>query len=153
MQRLASRLTGVNWPSPRLVQCCCFWQGVSISARSKTISRTSSDRWRTMKPAIHIEDLGKVYRVRKTDQPTYRSLRETLSNIGLAAIRRWRYRAEKRRQEEFWALRDVSFAINPGEVVGLVGRNGAGKSTLLKILSRITKPSRGTVELRGRVGS
>jgi lipopolysaccharide transport system ATP-binding protein len=106
-----------------------------------------------MKPAIHIEDLGKVYRVRKNDQPNYRSLRETLSNIGLAAIHRWRYRAEKRRQEDFWALRGVSFAINPGEVVGIVGRNGAGKSTLLKILSRITKPSRGTVELRGRVGS
>ena len=56
-------------------------------------------------------------------------------------------------EETFWALKDVSFEVKQGEVVGLIGRNGAGKSTLLKILSRITKPSGGCVKIRGRVGS
>src|SRR5438876_4038184 len=106
-----------------------------------------------MHQAIRIKDLGKAYRVWKTNQPNYRSLRETLSEIGLAPIRHWRYGAEKRRREEFWALRDVSCEIDSGEVVGIVGPNGAGKSTLLKVLSRITKPNRGSVQLRGRVGS
>ena len=55
--------------------------------------------------------------------------------------------------EEFWALKDVSFAVKQGEILGIVGRNGAGKSTLLKILSRITDPTEGRVVLRGRVAS
>jgi lipopolysaccharide transport system ATP-binding protein len=57
------------------------------------------------------------------------------------------------RKETFWALKDVSFEVNPGEVVGLIGENGAGKSTLLKILSRITAPTVGTIDIHGRVGS
>ena len=63
------------------------------------------------------------------------------------------YGEDRARNEDFWALKDVSFEIQPGEAVGIIGRNGAGKSTLLKILSRITQPTEGTARLRGRVAS
>ncbi len=99
-------------------------------------------------PAIRVTGLGKKYRIAHGQQRGgYRTLRETLVDAVKAPFRK------RVAQEDFWALSDVSFEVQPGEVVGIIGRNGAGKSTLLKILSRITKPTTGKVELNGRVGS
>lgn len=95
-------------------------------------------------PMITIEGLGKKYVLGEDHQ---RSLRETLSSI---VKMRWR---RKQPREEHWALRNVSFQVNEGEVIGIIGLNGAGKSTLLKLLSRITEPTEGRAALRGRVAS
>jgi lipopolysaccharide transport system ATP-binding protein len=109
-----------------------------------------------MKPAIRVSGLSKRYRLGDGAQAGYRTLRESLMD-SLAAPRRWlsNNQAPSRSQgiNEIWALRDVSFDVNEGEVLGVIGRNGAGKSTLLKILSRITRPTVGSAILRGRVGS
>ena len=105
-----------------------------------------------MTVAIRVENLGKSYRVGRDRRGSYRTLRESLADLATAPFRRLRDKGEGP-SETFWALKDVSFEVQPGEVVGVIGRNGAGKSTLLKVLSRITRPSRGRVELHGRVGS
>jgi lipopolysaccharide transport system ATP-binding protein len=103
---------------------------------------------------IRVEDLGKCYRVNNAEErPYYNTLRDTLARIATAPVRRWRSGGHAGVVEEFWALKDISFDVMQGEVVGIIGRNGAGKSTLLKILSRITKPTLGRAVLRGRVGS
>ncbi|MEQ1862040.1 MAG: ABC transporter ATP-binding protein [Chthoniobacteraceae bacterium] len=94
------------------------------------------------KPIIEIDRISKLYR---------------LGSIGAGSLResvaRWWRGAGTADPREFWALRDVSFEVAPGEVVGLVGHNGAGKSTLLKILSRVTEPTSGRAVLRGRAAS
>ena len=109
-----------------------------------------------MTPAIHIDGLGKEYRIGGKPE-RYTSLRDTVVKAAKAPFRRvasvLRGQSPVLSSRTFWALRDISFEIQPGEVVGIIGRNGAGKSTLLKILARITEPTAGYADICGRVGS
>src|SRR5437762_7080509 len=110
-----------------------------------------------MKPAIRVENLSKSYRI-GARRESYRTLRESAMDALSAPWRRLRKTfagdsGNGDTAESFWALKDVSLEVAPGEVIGIIGRNGAGKSTLLKILSRITEPTGGRVEVRGRMGS
>ena len=110
-----------------------------------------------MSAVIRVRNVGKRYRIGEREQ--YGALRDILSGLMYAP---WRYvrslgRSSSRRNSKsvstddiLWALRDVSFDVEQGEILGLIGRNGAGKSTLLKILSRITKPPQGSVKFEGR---
>ena len=99
---------------------------------------------------IRVEGLSKQYRIGARRKP-YSTLRESIAAACRAPFRRWGGR--RRPEPLFWALRDLSFEVRAGEVLGVIGRNGAGKSTLLKILSRITEPAEGMAEITGRVGS
>ncbi|HEX7723768.1 MAG TPA: ABC transporter ATP-binding protein [Pyrinomonadaceae bacterium] len=97
-----------------------------------------------MPPILEVKNLSKSYSLRRAAS----SLREAFQ-----LMRARHFHVDQQRPEAFWALRDISFDVSKGESVGFIGRNGAGKSTLLKILSRVTQPSAGEVNIYGRTGS
>jgi lipopolysaccharide transport system ATP-binding protein len=125
---------------------------------------------------ISVENLGKRYSLRHQRDQRYVALRDVIARRATAPLRALKSKLERRKEktengagnltsdlgpltsgraskEDFWALKNVSFEVRQGEVVGIIGRNGAGKSTLLKILSRITEPTEGRVRIKGRVAS
>lgn len=100
--------------------------------------------------AIHAENLGKQYTIGQRPA-AYTTLRESISTAFSSPVKR--LTAGNGSDNKFWALRDVSFDVMKGQVLGVIGRNGAGKSTLLKLLSRVTEPTEGKAVINGRVGS
>ena len=103
-----------------------------------------------MRSIIKVENLSKQYRIGGSNN-AYSTLRDAVS--GVVRIPLNRLLGQRNEKTTIWALKDVNFEVEPGEVVGIIGRNGAGKSTLLKILSRITEPTSGQIELYGRTAS
>lgn len=102
--------------------------------------------------AIRVENLSKRYRISGPSEAYY-TLRDAIAGAVRAPVHALRHREARKASDEFWALREISFDVRRGEVLGIIGRNGSGKSTLLKILSRVTRPSTGRADVCGRVGS
>ena len=105
-----------------------------------------------MKPIIKVQNLSKRYRLGSTGGAQYATLRDTITRMARAPLNLIK-RSNDSDKNSLWAVRDINLDIMPGEVVGIIGRNGAGKSTFLKMLSRVTNPTSGKIELYGRVGS
>src|SRR5574341_860797 len=122
---------------------------LTLSAAWRRVSQTLSEG--AMKAIIRVENVSKQYRI-GAREAAYGTLRESIVDAVRSPLRRLRGNG-KRNSETIWALKGVNFEVEPGEVVGIIGRNGAGKSTLLKVLSRITEPTIGRAELYGRVAS
>lgn len=98
-----------------------------------------------MKPILEIQSVSKKFNIHH-EGFSYLSLRDRLTELA-------KFKSSKKSDEDFWALKDVSFDVMPGESIGIIGKNGAGKSTLLKILSKITPPTHGKIICRGRIAS
>jgi ABC-type polysaccharide/polyol phosphate transport system ATPase subunit len=98
-----------------------------------------------MEPILEIQSISKIFNIHH-EGGSYLSLRDKLTQLA-------KFKSSKKSDEKFWALKDVSFNVMPGESIGIIGKNGAGKSTLLKILSKITPPTQGKIVCRGRIGS
>jgi lipopolysaccharide transport system ATP-binding protein len=105
------------------------------------------------KLAISVKNLGKRYTIATQNGATPAPRATTLGEAFITGLGKTVRRGGGRKSEDFWAIRDMSFDVERGQVVGVIGRNGAGKSTLLKVLGRITAPSTGRVDVWGRVGS
>lgn len=106
-----------------------------------------------MSTIIKVEGLSKSYLIGQGGKERYTALRDVVTNNAKKLFSFPRHVARSSYNKEFWALKEVSFEINQGDRVGIIGRNGAGKSTLLKILSRITEPTKGRIRMNGRVAS
>src|SRR6201993_2772507 len=102
-----------------------------------------------MDAVIKAEHVGKKYIIKHETGDRYKTFSGTLSNLG----KKITSSVKTPSKEDFWALEDINFEIKQGERVGIIGRNGAGKSTLLKVLSRIVTPTKGRIEITGRVSS
>lgn len=109
-----------------------------------------------MEPIIQVKNIGKKYKITHR-RAGYVTLRDTLTNIFKSPFSFLKYKTKEivglDKKEEIWALKEINFTAEKGEVIGIIGRNGAGKSTLLKILSQITPPTTGEIRINGTVGS